>query len=71
MLIYFILQQLFAVESLEASICSSKARFGEKKVEFTLLAIIVIFLVFYVKLVVFPGLIAKFCSRKERQVLAV
>ena len=48
----------------------SKARFGEKKVEFTLLAIIVIFLVFYFKLVVWPGL-AKLCSRKERQVNAV
>ncbi len=68
---YKILQQLFTVESHDSGTCVGGSRFGEKKVEFTLLAIIVIFLVFYFKLVVWPVLVAKLCSRKERQVNAV
>ena len=66
---YKILQQLFQSERLELTEC--RPRFGEKKVEFTLLAIIVIFQVFYLKLAIWPCLVAKLRFRNELHVNAV
>ena len=66
---YKILQQLFNSERLELTEC--RPQFGEKKVEFTLLAIIVIFQVFYLKLAIWPCLVAKLRSRNEFHVNAV
>ncbi len=59
--------ELFTLEKAESSLCPSQSRFGEKKVEFTLLAVIVVFLVLYVKVVVLPYLKQIICSKKEKQ----